>query len=83
MVNISTANYCTVIGSGIDFNSNPFNITINAGATDGRANVSVTCDNVTEGLETFDMRLTIVNGSPGVTLGRNTSEGQINDSTGT
>ena len=34
----------------MDFNSTTFSITINAGATDGRANVSVTCDNVTEGL---------------------------------
>ena len=58
-------------------------ITINAGATDGRANVSVTCDNVTEGLETFDMRLTVTSNSSGVTLGRDTSEGQITDSTGT
>ena len=82
MVNISTTNYCTVIGSGVDFNSNPFTIRLNAGATEGRANVSMTCDNVTEGLETFDMRLTIASGSPGVILGRNTSEGQINDSTG-
>ena len=79
---ISSTDYCTVIGSGVDFNSNPFTITIDAGATDGRANVSVTCDNVTEELETFDMRLTLTSNSSGVTLGRNTCEGQINDSTG-
>ena len=78
-MNISTTNYCTVIGSGVDFNSNQLTITINAGATDGRANVSVTCDNVTEGLETFDMRLS---SSSGVTLGRNISQGLIIDSTG-
>ena len=77
-----TTNYCTVIRSGVDFNSNPLTITINAGATDGRANVSVTCDNVTEGLETFDMRLTVTSSSSGVTLGRDTCEGQIIDSTG-
>ena len=86
-MNISTTNYCTVIGSGVDFNSNPFTITINAGATDGRANVSVSCDNVTEGLETFYMRimrLTVTSNSSGVTLGRDTDicEGQIIDSTG-
>ena len=75
-------NYCTVIGSGVDFNSNPLTIIINAGATDGRANVSVTCDNVTEGLETFDMRLTVTSSSSEVTLGRDTCEGQIIDSTG-
>ena len=82
-VNISTTNYCTVIGSGVDFNSNPLTITINAGATDGRANVSVSCDNVTEGFETFDMRLTVTSSSSGVTLGRDTCKGQIIDSTGT
>ena len=64
----------------MDFDSTPFSITINAGATDGRANISVTCDDEVEGLETFDMRLT--SSSPGVTLGRDISEGQINDSTG-
>jgi len=42
----------------------------------------VTCDNVTEELETFDMTLTITSDSPGVTLGRDTCEGQIDDSTG-
>ena len=75
-------NYCTVIGSGVDFNSSSFTITINAGATEGRANVSVTCDDEVEGLETFDMTLTLTSSSSNVMLGRNTSEGYINDSTG-
>ena len=66
----------------MDFNSNPFNITINAGATEGRANVSVTCDDEVEGLEIFDMRLTLTSSTSGVTLGRIMCEGQINDSTG-
>ena len=66
----------------MDFNSDPFTITINAGATDGRANISVTCDDEVEGLETFDMRLTLTSSSPGVTLGRDVSEGRITDSTG-
>ena len=66
----------------MDFNSNPFNITINAGATDGRANVSVTCDNEVEGLESFDMRLTLTSSNSGVTLGGDTCEGEITDSTG-
>ena len=72
----------TVIGSGVDFNSNPFNITINAGATEGRATVSVTHDDEVEGLETFHMRLTLTSSSPGVELGRSTSKGKISDSTG-
>ena len=66
----------------MDFNSTTFSITINAGATDGRANVSVTCDNVTEGLEIFNMALTISGSTAGVTLGRDTCLGQIVDSTG-
>ena len=69
-------------GSGVDFNSNPFTITINAGATEGRANVSVSCDDEVEGLETFNMTLTLTSSSSGVELGRDTCEGQINDSTG-
>ena len=66
----------------MDFNSNSFNITINAGAMEGRANISVSCDDGVEGLETFDMRLTLTSSSTGVTLGRDTSVGQITDSTG-
>ena len=66
----------------MDFNSDPFTITINAGVTEGRANISVTCDDVIEGLETFDMTLTLTSSSSGVTLGRDTSEGRITDSTG-
>ena len=69
-------------GSDADFNSNPFNITINAGAIEGRVNIAVTCDGETEGLETFDMTLTLTNSVFGITLGRDTCEGVINDSIG-
>ena len=70
------------IKSGVDFNSDLFTIIINAGATEGRANVSVTCDDEVEGLETFDMTLTLTSSSSGVMLGRDTCEGEISDSTG-
>ena len=70
------------IGSGVDFDSNPFTITINAGATEGRANISVTCDDEVEESETFDMTLTLTSSPTGVMLGRDTSEGVITDSTG-
>ena len=73
---------CFCIASVIDFDSNPFNITINAGATQGRANISVTCDDGVEGSETFDMILTLAGSANGVLLGRDTSEGVITDSTG-
>ena len=70
------------IGLGVDFNSNSFTITINTGATEGRANIAVTCDDEVEGLETFDMTLTLTSSANGVMLGRDTSEGEITDSTG-
>ena len=66
----------------MDFNSTRFTITINAGATEGRANVSVTCDDEVEGLETFAMTLTLTSSSSGVTLGTDACRGEINDSTG-
>ena len=42
----------------------------------------MTCDDVVEELETFDLMLTLMSSVSGVTLGRDTSEGQITDSTG-
>ena len=64
-------------------NFDSFNITIDAGATEGKANISVICDDVVEGAETFDMMLILTNSSDEVMLGRNvTSEGYIIDSTG-
>ena len=66
----------------MDFNSDPFTITINAGATEGRANISVTCDDVIEGLETFDLTLALVTSNPQITLGTSTAEGEIIDSSG-
>ena len=74
--------HCILIGSGVDYNSDPFNITIDAGATEGKANISVTCDDEVEGMETFDMKLTLTSSIPGVVSGRNASVGQIIDSTG-
>ena len=70
------------IGSGIDFNTDPFTIKIDTGATIGRANISVTCDDVAEELETFDMRLALTSSISGITLGRDMAKGQITDSTG-
>ena len=70
------------IGLGVDFNSNSFTITINAGATEGRAYIAVTCDDEVEGMETFDITLTLTSSATRVMLGRDTSEGVIIDSTG-
>ena len=66
----------------MDFDSNPLSITFGAGVTDVRANISVTCDNIVEELETFDMKLTLLSRNSGVTLGLDSIEGQITDSTG-
>jgi len=76
------SDYYTTIGSDVDFDSNSINITIKAGSTEGRGNISVSCDNVVEGVETFNMNLTLVSGNPELRVGRNTSVGRINDSTG-
>ena len=51
-------------------------------STEGRGNIAVTCDDEVEGSETFDMTLTLTSSPTGVMLGRNTSEGEIIDSTG-
>ena len=42
----------------------------------------MTCDDEVEGLESFDMTLTLTSSSSGVILSRNISQGQISDSTG-
>ena len=77
------SDYYTPIGSGVDFDSNPITITIEAGSTEGRGNISVSCDNVVEGVETFDMNLTLASSdNPLVRVGRDTSVGRITDSTG-
>jgi len=70
------------IGSGVDFDSNPITITIEAGSTEGRGNISVSCDKFVEPVETFDMTLSLAGSNPLVRLGRNTAEGRIIDSTG-
>ena len=61
----------------VDFNSIPFNITINAGSTEGRGNVTVILDNVVEGLEKFNMSLTLASDHSQITLDRDRCEGQI------
>ena len=69
-------------GSGIDFYSNPFNVTIAAGAMQGRGNISVVLDNEVEPSETFDLSLRVLTSSSQIKLSRDTSVGQITDSTG-
>lgn len=65
-----------------DFNSNPINIAIKAGAINASANISVTCDNIIEGTEIFDISLKLISDNHQVMMGRNRSLGHITDSTG-
>ena len=74
--------YYTTIGSGVDFDSNPITITIEAGSTEGGGNISVSCDDLVEEVETFNMTLTLASSNPLVRVGRDTAEGRITDSTG-
>ena len=71
------------VGSGVDFNSDPFNITISAGATEGRGMVSIAYDNVVEETETFNLGLTLVTiSSQMIALGTSSAIAQITDNTG-
>ena len=79
---VTSINGCYV-GSGVDFNSDPFNITISAGATKGRGMVSIAYDNVVEETETFNLSLTLVTISSQIALGTSTAVAQITDNTGT
>ena len=76
------SDYYAPIGSGVDFDSNPITITIDAGSTEGRGNISMVCDNVVEGVESFDVNLTLASDNPLVRVGRDISVGIITDSTG-
>ena len=67
---------------GKDFNSEPFNITIKAGSINGSANISITCDGVMEGMETFNISLKLATDNPQVLIDKNEAMIQIVDSTG-
>jgi len=71
-----------VIGSGVDFDSNPITIIFGVGEVSKRVNISVSCDEEVEGEERFDISLSLPNNNPQVTLGRQRSIVRITDSTG-
>ena len=71
-----------MIGSGVDFDSNPITITFGVGEVSKRVNISVNCDEEVEGEERFDIRLSLVSTNPQVMTGRSRSTGRITDSTG-
>jgi len=74
--------YCTTIGSGVDFDSNAITITINEMTGRGIGNILINCDKFVEGVETFDLNLTLARDNSLVRVGRDASEGRIIDSTG-
>ena len=80
--NITTSDYYALIGSGVDFDSNPINITFAAGEVNKSVNISVMCDNIVEGTEKFNITLTLTSNNPQVRIGRNSTIGIIIDSTG-
>ena len=73
-----------MIGSGVDFDSNPITIIFGVGEVSKRINISVSCDEEVEGEERFDIALLLPNNNPQVTLRKNrqTSTVRITDSTG-
>ena len=74
-----------MIGSGIDFDSKPIAIIFGVGEVSKSVNISVSCDELVEGEERFDIRLSLPRNNPQVTLiksRRSSSTGRITDSTG-
>ena len=80
--NITTRDYCTLLGSGVDFDYNPINITFAAGEVSKSVNISVTCDKIVEGTERFEIILILTSNNPQVRTDRDRSQGRIIDSTG-
>ena len=66
----------------MDFDSDPVDLTIKANATSGSANIAMICDDIVEGMETFNITLQFRSDNSEVTIGRNTSVVQIIDTTG-
>ena len=73
-----------MIGSGVDFDSNPINVTFGVGEVSKRVNISVSCDGELEGDEKFNIMLSLPSNIPQVSLRTNkqTSIVRITDSTG-
>ena len=71
-----------MIGSGVDFDSNPITIIFGVGEVSKRVNISVNCDEKVEGEERFDIRLSLKTNDPQVKTGRSSSTIRITDSTG-
>ena len=71
-----------MIGSGVDFDSNPITIIFGVGEVSRTVNISVSCDKELKREETFDIKLSLVSDNSQVTTQRSRSTGRITDSTG-
>ena len=71
-----------LIGSGVDFDSNPINVTLAAREVITSVNIPVMCDKIIEDSEKFDVILTLANNNHQIRIGRDRSQGLIRDSTG-
>ena len=73
-----------MIGSGVDFNSNPITIIFGVGEVRKTVNISVSCDGEVEGEEKFDISLSLPHNNPQVSLTKNKQKRvvRITDSTG-
>ena len=71
-----------MIGSGVDFDSNPITIIFGVGENSTRVNISLMADNLLEEEESFDIRLSLRDDNFQVILGRSRATGRIIDSTG-
>jgi len=68
-----------VIGSGVDFETNPITIIFGVGEVSKRVNISVSCDELVEGEERFDISSS---NNPQLRIGGDRSTVMITDSTG-
>ena len=67
---------------GIDFDSNPINITFGAREVITTFSIPVICDKIVETAERFDISLVLPSNNSQVRAGRDRIEGKIRDSTG-
>ena len=67
---------------GIDFDSNPINITFGAREVITTFSIPVICDKIVETTERFDISLVLPSNNSQVRAGRDRIEGKIRDSTG-
>ena len=76
--------YILFVGSAVDFDSGPKNVSIAPENTTTIVTIPVMCDRLIEGTEMFDINLSLISVSHNVTvqLGLSKSIGVIEDSTG-